>query len=138
MTDKSTIRILIADDDEEDIELLEEAVLQESPKVQFLKFLNGRSIQEYLYNAGNIEYPCLIILDYNMPELTGAEVLSWMKDQGRYTSIPTIVLSTSNSPMYIDECMKNGALEYIVKPDNLQQLNALAKKLVTLCTSARI
>lgn len=133
MTENQAARILIADDDPEDIELIEDAILQIAPATELLKFSNGRMVLEFLDITPAGELPGLVILDYNMPELTGAEVLSYMKAQDRFRAIPKIVLSTSNSSLYIHECISNGAMEYIVKPDNVGELQTLAKKLLALC-----
>ncbi|MBO9204338.1 MULTISPECIES: response regulator [Niastella] len=130
---KSKVNILMADDDAEDIELIEEAILNIEPEATLHKFLNGHSAIEYLHSAPDDDLPCLIILDYNMPELKGSEVLSFMKSKKRYATIPKVVLSTSNAYMHQHECLNNGASEYIVKPDNMKELLGLAKKLLTYC-----
>jgi len=123
----------MADDDAEDIELMEEAILNIEPNARLHKFANGHSAIEYLLSAPDDALPCLIILDYNMPEIKGSEVLSIMKSKKRYETIPKVVLSTSNAYMHRYECMQNGAADYLVKPDNMKELNGLAKKLVTYC-----
>lgn len=129
---KST-RILIADDDLEDLELIEEAFLNASPAVKLFKFTNGKSAIEYLDTIQDRELPCLMVLDYNMPEINGSEMLSYMKNQDRYNDIPKVVLSTSNAPRHIHECKSHGATDYLVKPDNLKDLNLLAERLLTFC-----
>lgn len=133
---KGKVNILMADDDIEDLELIEEAILNIEPDATLHKFFNGHSAIDFLHSAPDDDLPCLIILDYNMPELKGSEVLSFMKSKKRYESIPKIVLSTSNAYMHQHECINNGALEYIVKPDNMKELNGLAKKLLAYCENA--
>jgi len=123
----------MADDDAEDLEMIEEAILNLEPEATLHKFFNGHSAIEYLLSAPDDALPCLIILDYNMPELKGSEVLSFIKSKKRYDTIPKVVLSTSNAHVHQYECMKNGASEYIVKPDNLKELNGLAQKLLRYC-----
>lgn len=129
------VKILIADDDPEDVELIEEALLKIEPALELRKFTNGRTAIEYLVSSQDQELPCLIILDYSMPEINGSQVLSRIKDEARYELIPKVVLSTSNAPLHIHECIANGATEYLVKPDNLTALNALAHKLLAFCKS---
>jgi CheY-like chemotaxis protein len=130
------LKILIADDDVEDIELIEDAILDVEPAVELHKFTNGRTAIEYLNSWDDQELPCLIILDYSMPEINGSQVLSRIKDQRRFHTIPKIVLSTSNAPLHMHECLANGATEYIVKPDNMKALMELAHKLLAMCKSA--
>lgn len=125
--------ILMADDDFEDIELMETAIVSIEPGTSFHKVVNGKAVIDYLKRQQDHELPCLIILDYNMPELTGSEVLAVICKERRYENIPKIILSTSSTPAYINECMKNGATEYLVKPDNMTALEAMARKLLNYC-----
>lgn len=129
------VKILIADDDLEDVELIEEALLRFEPTLELKKFANGRTAIEYLVSSHDQELPCLIILDYSMPEINGSQVLSHIKGNPLFDPIPKVVLSTSNAPLHIHECIANGATEYMVKPDNMTALNALAKKLLAFCKS---
>ncbi|MCF6407338.1 response regulator [Chitinophaga filiformis] len=126
-------KILIADDDLEDLELIEEAIITVEPEAELHKFTNGFTAMEYLNSRQDSELPCLIILDYNMPELNGSQWLSYVKNQTRYNKIPKIVLSTSNAPSHIQECISSGAAEYIVKPDTLKELQSIAYRLVAMC-----
>ena len=126
------IRILIADDDSEDLELIEEHILAVEPRAQLHKFMDGFSAYNFLHSRSSDEQPSLIILDYNMPGLSGSQVLAALKLSDRYSGIPKIVLSTSNSANFMEESLANGALEYIVKPASMKEIHQLAKKLVTL------
>jgi CheY-like chemotaxis protein len=123
----------MADDDLEDIELMETAIISIEPTTNFHKVVNGKAVIDYLERQTDDQLPCLIILDYNMPELTGSEVLAVICKDKRYEGIPKIILSTSSTPAYINECMKNGATEYLVKPDNMAALATMAKKLLNYC-----
>jgi CheY-like chemotaxis protein len=129
------VKILITDDDQEDLELIEEAILKAEPTAELQKFTNGRIALEFLNSRVEKDLPCLIILDYSMPYINGSEMLSYIKENVRYNRIPKIVLSTSNSPLHIHECISNGATEYLVKPNNMKALQALATKLLTFCNS---
>jgi len=132
----TSVKILIADDDLEDLELIEDAILSIEPEADLQKFTNGKTAIDYLNASLDQELPCLIVLDYSMPEINGSQVLSFIKDKARYNPIPKVVLSTSNAPLHIHECISNGATEYVVKPDNMKDLNALAHKLLAFCKSA--
>jgi CheY-like chemotaxis protein len=125
--------ILMADDDPEDIEMVEEAIAGIDPELEIYKVFNGKAALEYLNNQPDDKLPCLIILDYNMPELNGSEVLSSICGQKRYADIPRIILSISNAPLHISECKRNGATEYFVKPNNMAGFTELAKKMLNYC-----
>ena len=125
--------ILLADDDKEDLELLEEALTACEPDIKLHSVLNGRYAFEYHEQSPDTELPCLIILDYNMPEMNGANVLEKICSQPRYKDIPKIIWSTSNSNAYIKECMEKGASAYFVKPASHKQLQNLAKEMLSFC-----
>ena len=131
MNDNS-VSILIAEDDPEDMDLIADAIVAVEPKAHLYKFPDGLSAVEYLRTQSDNDLPSLIILDYNMPGLTGAQVLRTISTEERYKAIPKVVLSTSNAALHKYECMRNGAAEYFVKPNSMKELNQLVKTIVDL------
>ncbi len=125
--------ILLADDDIEDLELLGETILQLDPDTKLVTVSSGSSVLEYLEKSAGPEIPCLIVMDYNMPDMNGAEVLGEMGKESRYQQIPKIVWSTSNSNGFMKECMKNGATAYFVKPSTNKQLQEQAQEMLSMC-----
>ena len=125
--------ILAVDDDLEDLELIEEAISSLQPAVKFTKLVDGSAVLPYLDKVADDELPCLIILDYNMPEMNGAQVIFQLCRQPRYERIPKVILSTSNAPAHIHECMNNGATKYFVKPDNMKDLRSLSREMLSFC-----
>ena len=130
---KKIYNILAADDDLEDLELMEDAILSLEPETKIHTVTNGNGVIDFLNNAGDDQLPHLIVLDYNMPELNGAEVLAQICNEDRLKEIPKIILSTSGAPLHINECMNSGATEYFVKPNNLADLETLARKMLDFC-----
>lgn len=63
----------------------------------------------------------LIILDLNLPKVSGMEVLKFLKKNSKYSKIPIVVLSTSSDQETIDEAEKNGANGYLVKPASYEE-----------------
>ncbi|WP_127124500.1 response regulator [Pseudoflavitalea rhizosphaerae] len=129
----SPIHIVMADDDAEDLELLQTAIHSIEPEVQLHLFNNGITALEYLMGSDTIPMPSLIIFDYNMPQKNGAQLLLSLNEDARYSSTPKIILSTSNAPLHIEECLNNGATDYLIKPFHLQECYELARKLLRLC-----
>ena len=127
------LTILIADDDSEDLELMEIAITDLDPAVVLQKANNGEAAISYLAAQPDHELPCLIILDYNMPDLTGLELLTIISNDKRYDKIPKIILSTSNAARHLKDCINNGAAEYLIKPNSTTELSDLAKKLLAYC-----
>ena len=132
-----SIDILVADDDEEDLELIETAITDVEPAADLHKVTNGKAVLEYLDNQPDDKLPCLIILDYNMPELNGSEVLALIYKEERYGNIPKVILSTSGAPMHVNDCISKGASEYFIKPNNMGDFVKLAKRMLDHCNTNR-
>ena len=125
-----SLTILVAEDDPDDQEFLKEALLRIDPSIRLLSFYTGNSFLNQL--EGMDPAPDMIILDYNIPELNGAELLQHINGHQHYKSMVKIVWSTSNSPFYEKACLALGANAYFVKPSSLQGLMELAKSMLSL------
>ena len=126
--------ILLGEDDTDDEELLKEvfSTIDDSFSLTFIN--NGRKFLSSLDMLSDDNLPCLIILDYNMPELNGAEILKKLKHNNRYHSIPKIIWSTSGSETYKKTCLSLGACEYIIKPSNVNDLTEIARYMLSFCS----
>jgi CheY-like chemotaxis protein len=124
--------ILIADDDLDDLELLGEAFhsLDSQLRVEFI--YNGNKLINYLEKLGDAELPSILVLDYNIPELNGVEIIRTLNKSERYQAIPKVIWSTSNSAIHKKLSVELGATDYIVKPSDLASFNRIAKYLLSL------
>jgi CheY-like chemotaxis protein len=125
-----SLHILLADDDEEDQELIKGAIIEESPGAHVTTVGNGEQVFSYL--EGRQPLPGLIVLDYKMPLLNGVETLERLGGDTRYASIPVVVWSTSNRKEYIDNCLEKGALRFYTKPNDPRELKAIVANLLSL------
>ncbi len=130
------LTILLAEDDPDDQELIKEAFSEADISFELKIVKDGKSAINYLEATPDKKLPCLIVLDYNMPELNGAEVLQHLYDKPRYKKIPKVILSTSGNKFYIQEALKKGAYAYRIKPSNYTRLVEIAKEMIDLCNSA--
>lgn len=130
---RESYTILLADDDPDDQELIVHALTEVSPSFNLHIVNDGKEAIEFLTGVSDDKLPCLIVLDYNMPELTGAQVLHMLTDNRWYNKIPKIIFSTSGNPQYMEDCMQKGAAAYKVKPDNYTQLLLIAREMLELC-----
>ncbi|MGN6507832.1 MAG: response regulator [Chitinophaga sp.] len=128
--------ILLADDDPEDQEMLEEALLAADPRLQLTMVGNGRQAVEYLENLPDEALPDFIVLDYKMPVYNAVEVLEKIRVQPRLNAIPKVVWSTSNQPEHVRSCLEKGALEYFVKPAQLSELKEITRRMLRLCDAS--
>lgn len=119
--------ILIGEDDIDDQEFLAEIFSSVDNSFELTFATNGSKVLNYLQGCTKNNLPSLILLDYNMPEKNGAEILQELKIKRRYSSIPKIIWSTSKSQTYKDICMELGANDYVIKPSNVNDFIELAR-----------
>lgn len=124
--------VFLAEDDLDDQEMLTEAMKQLDNSVEFIIANTGSKAFELIKKWPEEKKLSLIILDYNLPEMSGAELLSRMKEQNLFENVPKVVWSTSNSPVYQKKCLDAGALSYIVKPTGIAGIRSIAKELIEL------
>ena len=75
---------------------------------------NGKIAMEKLYDE-SYDFN-LVLLDLNMPEMNGFEVLTHMQEDPRLSQIPVVVMSGNDSQDVIADCLRMGAVNYLVKP----------------------
>jgi len=120
--EKRVFRILIADDDPEDRNLISEAFdIAEIPhELFFVK--DGEELLDYLKRRKNYadasisKTPAIILLDLNMPRKDGREALNEIKSDPEINNIPVIVLTTSNYDEDIKKTYLMGVNGFITKP----------------------
>ena len=124
-----TCRILIVDDDPDDIDLLRSSFHEIGVKeVQGVHSM--LKTIEFLQSIDDLnDLPKIIITDLNMPGQNGYELLKFLKNNTRYKHIPVIVFSTSISCKEIETSMALGALDYISKPVLLEDYIDFAFKM---------
>ena len=111
------INILLVEDNEGDILLTTEA-FEDSKIVNNITALrDGIEAINFFQNIKSREaIPHLVLLDINLPKISGHEVLTYIKSSERYKSVPVIMLTTSSSENDILRCYKNHVNCYITKP----------------------
>jgi CheY-like chemotaxis protein len=121
------ITIMLADDDEEDRMMTQEA-LEESRLLNDLRFaVDGEDLLDYLHRRGayadsDAPTPGLILLDLNMPKKDGREVLAEIKADPALRRIPVVVLTTSRAEEDIYRTYELGVSSFITKPVTFEGL----------------
>lgn len=121
-------KILIIDDDEEDIGLLAEALSHAG--VDQLHYVFS-AMQAFIYLQETAEdcLPKLIITDLYLPGITGAEFLKDLKQMEKYKDIHLVVLSTIKSEKEIERYLEMGAIDYIQKPNTYEEYVKIAENI---------
>ena len=127
--------ILVADDDPDDQEMLVNRMQIRHPAIPVRCLDGGVETLTYLHNCPTDELPLVMILDYKMPGLTGAEVLQSIRPDGRYGAIPKIIWSTSNNAEYKERSIQSGADKYFTKPSDMSAFDHLVDYLSQLFSS---
>jgi len=125
--------ILIGEDDADDQEMLKEVFSSIDSSFVLLFVNNGSEILSALGKLRDDQMPCLIVLDYNMPGLNGADILKELGTNERYKPIPRIVWSTSTSEKFRNLCLELGAADYVIKPNNVNDLEKIARYMLSVC-----
>jgi CheY-like chemotaxis protein len=125
--------IFLAEDDIDDQELLAEAFAQLDNTISIKAVNNGKKAIAFLEGLSPENNPCLIILDYNLPELSGAEILERLNHLRQYEDVIKVVWSTSSSSVYEKICLDLGAKAYMVKPNDISGIQRLAQEMLQMC-----
>jgi CheY-like chemotaxis protein len=125
------VTILMVEDDPGHARLIEKNLRRSGIMNELINFDNGRAVLDYFFKGSinaDIHEKTLILLDLNLPEIDGFEVLEKLKGDERTKKIPIIILTTTSNPKEIDRCYQLGCNIYITKPvDYLNFSEALSK-----------
>lgn len=129
MEEQLKMNIWLADDDQDDRELLQEA-LKGLAYLDFsvTAFRDGRELLQGL--SGNPEIPDLIFLDLNMPGINGFECLKNLRENAIFRKVQVAIYSTSSAEQDMSMAFEMGADVYMKKPDNFQRLQAMLDNLL--------
>lgn len=78
--------------------------------------------------AGGQAAPDLMILDINMPEVTGIDMLEYLRRPGGHRTIPVVMLSSETTDVQVDEAYAKGADAFVFKPVTLDELEGAIGK----------
>jgi CheY-like chemotaxis protein len=118
--------ILIAEDDQDDIDFFKEAIKDNCPEIELTVAQDGKRLLSVL---DKIETPDVIVLDLNMPFINGKDCLKAIRQNDKFEHVPIVVYSTSSNQYDVDFCLKNGANHYVVKPGTYTAISNLVHKL---------
>ena len=122
-----TITVLLIDDDEDDRFFMELAFKTNSPSTQVHLAAGGQQALDLLKVAHPL--PDVILLDLNMPGISGFEILAQLKQSTIYRSIPVVILTTSDAETDQERARQLGATEFITKPTTYDGLSAIAERI---------
>ena len=114
--------ILVAEDDEEQFELIRKNLLRAGVSNEMHRLANSQEILDFFLTMSkrpeqkNNDQKYILLLDIRIPKVDGVEVLEKIKQDKRFIKLPVIVLTVTDSPDTIEQCYNFGCNTYIVKP----------------------
>ncbi|GAB3907370.1 response regulator [Larkinella knui] len=119
--------IAVVDDDEDDLFLIQEAfkVCLKEEKVVIAS--SGMDLLSRLETLPIL--PSFLLLDLNMPLMSGFEVLATLRADPRYNLMPVLIFSTSNEQPDIDRAYELGANSYVKKPSSFNDYKSVVEDL---------
>lgn len=124
------IKILLIEDDLDDIELLQDACVTHGVSCIIEDVNDGSEALEYIHlNKGT---PDIIILDMNLPKIHGRDIIPAIRNSKNFAHIPLLILTTSSSADDIDYAYKNGASKYMKKPATVEEIRQTVKTITEL------
>ncbi|MGD8787132.1 MAG: response regulator [Phycisphaerales bacterium] len=119
-----SVVILLVEDDPGDQKLVKKSLEREKIANELFIVNNAEEALEYLEGSKRGDYktpmPDLILLDLNMPGISGQEFLKRLKSDDLLDTIPVVILTTSDSDKDVLETFKLQASGYIKKPGSLE------------------
>jgi len=128
-------KILLVEDNEDDVELVELALNSGLIANQLDIVRDGAEALDYLRckgkfeNRNSKEMPALILLDLNLPKVSGLEVLKEIRKSEQTKIIPVTIFTSSDQERDIVESYKLGANSYIQKPVDFQKFKEAIQQL---------
>ncbi len=126
--------IYMIEDDEGHAALIQKNLRRAGVSNQIRHFTNGREALDCFHNEDGgcrleDEETALILLDLNLPEIDGYEVLRQLKSNEATQMIPVIILTTTDNPKEIERCYELGCNVYITKPVDYDSFADAIRKL---------
>lgn len=120
----SKVSVLVVDDATFIRDLVKKGLRDHFPGVQIAEAINGRKAQQLLTRQP-ID---LILCDWEMPELSGLELLSWCREQDSLKSVPFIMVTSRGDKENVVQAIQAGVSDFIGKPFSNEQLITKVKK----------
>jgi CheY-like chemotaxis protein len=125
MSANTPVTIIMIEDDEGHARLIERNIRRSGVNNEIMPFSNGTEAIKYLLGSDGTGVhhkgrALLILLDLNLPDMTGIEILRQIKDNKYLKATPVVVLTTTDDSQEIKRCYELGCNVYITKPVNYE------------------
>ena len=125
-------QVLLIEDSPGDVRLTQEAFHEANPSIRLHVASDGVEAVAFLRHEGRnaqAPRPDVILLDLNLPKMDGRQVLAYIKNDEKLKTIPTVILTTSETEEDIVKSYRLQANCYLSKPVQLDDFEALVKSI---------
>jgi CheY-like chemotaxis protein len=132
-------RIVVIDDSATDVCLLRHALDQHHEPFELKVLKDGEEALQFVYlhrRASQEPEPCVIVLDLHLPRYDGMAVLRAIKQEPVLAHISVVILTTLATPEEEREMVRMGVRLYQGKPMDLDELTAVAGRILDICKEA--
>jgi CheY-like chemotaxis protein len=125
MNNQEPLTIIMIEDDDGHATLIERNIRRAGVNNEIVKFPSGQPALDYLIGGGGKPgvkngKPYMVLLDLNLPDMSGVEILRKLKETPKTERIPVIVLTTTDDKNEIQRCYDLGCNVYVTKPVNYE------------------
>ena len=120
--------VLYAEDDPDDVFFMHHVWELAAIPNPLIDVKDGQQAIDYLAGQGAFRdrkqypFPCLLLLDLNMPGKSGFDVLRWLSERPKLNSLKVVIISGSNQEADIEAARNFGITDYIIKPSGVYKL----------------
>lgn len=124
------VKIVMIEDDHGHARLIEKNIRRANISNEIIHFDVGQSALDYLFSEEiRANGPLLILLDLNLPDMQGTDILAEVKRDERLKRAPVVVLTTTDDKTEIQRCYDLGCNVYITKPVDYESFAAAIRQL---------
>jgi len=129
----TSMDILLVEDSSTDAYLLKEVLArkQYAPEIHWV--IDGYRALDYVFQRREYQHaqrPDMIVLDLNLPRITGYEVLKELKNNADFATIPVVILTTSRDPLDHTQCKALGADMCLSKPRVIKEYEDMVQRMM--------
>lgn len=136
MKNQGILKILLIEDDEDDVELLKEALNDNNVDYSMHVIMEGDKVLPHLKKSSSL--PDIIVMDLNLPRFHGKEILKELKLINDFKDVPILVFSTSSAKEDMEYSYKLGANQFITKPATIIGWNETIQAIQRLAEEGKV
>ena len=132
MTREQPVTIVMVEDDDGHARLIEKNIRRAGISNEIRHFTDGTSALEYIFthdHGPSVNGPALILLDLNLPDMSGTDILVRLKNDSKLKRLPVVILTTTDDKVEIQRCYDLGCNVYITKPVDYEAFAAAIRQL---------